>query len=129
MKIKVMVQTETKFSETIDYALIMKKDGQFAILNQHMPLISTINHGYLKLVQGELETFVFISRGAIVFKNNTLSIYAVNAQISHSMEQAKALYDQLTQTLSQQTKKEAVDYSKLEKDLRENIMKSQAGHI
>lgn len=129
MKIEVIGQQGVKYRETIDYAVVMKKTGEFAILDKHIQTIVTLKDEFVKLVQKDIELYLHVQNGALIYKNQVLSIYAINAELARSMDEAKLLVERIRKEASEKQKKQTVDYSKLERDLREQISKSGAGHI
>ena len=54
MKLEVIGQQGIKYQETIDYAVILKKEGEFAILDKHIQTLTTLHNEFIKLVQNDL---------------------------------------------------------------------------
>jgi len=129
MKLEVIVQQGMKYQETIDYAVIMKNTGEFAILDKHIQTLVTLNNEFIKLVYKDLEFYLYVQGGAVVYKHNVLRVYSLNAELSRTKDEAKLLVLRIQKEASEKSKKQHVDYSKLERDLREQITKSGAGHI
>ncbi len=130
MKIKVICQTGTKFSDEIDYAVIQNNQGQMAIMNNHIPMITYVNKkGYIKLVSGTVTSYLVMSRGSVVYKENSLNVYALFVQIGKTLEEAIQAFDRAHKEESELSKKENIDYSKQERELREHIMNARAGHL
>lgn len=129
MKIEVIGQQGTKYVETIDYAVVMKNTGEFAILDKHIQTITTLNNEFIKLVHKDLEFYLYIQGGAVVYKDNLLRIYTLNAELAKTKEEALELMMRIEKDAQQKIKKQNVDYSQLEKQLREEITKARAGHI
>ncbi|WP_025725377.1 hypothetical protein [Acholeplasma granularum] len=129
MKIEVIGQQGTKYKENIDYAVVLKKSGEFAILDKHIQTITTLNNEFIKLVSGELIFYLYVQSGAVVYKDRMLKVYALNAALDKTMEKAKELVMRIEKEISEKIKKQNIDYSKLEKDLREQISNARAGHI
>jgi len=129
MKIEVIGQQGKKYVETIDYAVVQKHTGEFAILDKHIKTLTTLNDEFIKLVQGDLVFYLYVRSGAVVYKNDVLSVYTLSAELAKSKEEAEDLVRRIEKESSQKIKKQNVDYSQLEKELREQITKARAGHI
>lgn len=129
MIFKVMTQLGQSHQDEIEYAVVHGEDGELAILDHHIPIILHVYHGYLKFVQKKESLFLVVEQAVIEFKDNELSIMALEAQIGKTLEKAQEAFDQMKNEKMQRVKKENVDFSKLERELKENIKKSKAGHV
>ncbi len=129
MIFNVLTQQGTSYSDTIDYVVIRNEDGELAILNDHIPIILQIKEGFLKLVKDNNENYLVVEQGVIEFKNNEVNILALEAQMGSTLEKAKSAFDHMKKEKLQMTKKENIDFSKQERDLKENITKSKAGQL
>lgn len=129
MIFKVLTQQGKSYSDEIDFVVIRNEDGEIGILNDHIPIILQIREGFLKLVREKNETYLVVEQGVIEFKNNELSILALEAQMGPTLDKARQAFDKMKKEKTELTKKENIDFSKQEKELRENIMKSKAGSL
>lgn len=129
MIFNVLTQQGISYKDEINYVLIHNEDGELAILDNHIPIILQIKTGYLKLVRDKNENFLVVEQGVIEFKDNELSILALEAQMGATLEKARHAFDMMKKEKLQMTKKENIDFSKQERELKENITKSKAGQI
>ncbi len=129
MIFKVLTQDGETYTDDFDFALIKNQDGELAILKDHIPIILHIYDGYIKFVQTKQEVFVVVEQGVLEFSKNELTVLALEAQIGPTLERAKAAFDHMKKEKLEMTKKENVDFSKLEHDLRENIKKGKASEL
>ena len=129
MIFKVLTQQGKTYSDEIEYVIIKSEDGEVGILSDHIPIIVKIQKGFLKLVKDKNESFLVVEQGVIEFKDNILTILALEAQIGATLDKAQAAFDNMKKEKMELTKKENVDFFNLEKDLKENITKSKAGQI
>nr|WIF88014.1 hypothetical protein QOL21_05910 [Acholeplasma laidlawii] len=53
----------------------------------------------------------------------------MSAELAKSKEDAIKLVERIEKDASEKAKKQNIDYSQLEKELREQITKAKAGHI
>ena len=129
MKFKVLTQVGKTYTDDVDYVVLRNEDGEMGILNNHIPIIVQMREGYIKFVQGKNESFLVVEQGVIEFKDNELTILALEAQMGQTLEKAKAAFNLMKKEKMEFAKKENVDFSKQERELRENIMKSKAGQV
>jgi len=128
MIFKVLTQLGQTHQDEIQYAVIKSEDGEMAIMNNHIPIILHVLKGHIKFVQEKEEIFLVVEQAVIEFKQNELTILALEAQIGKTLEKAKAAFEKKVKEKLELTKQENVDFSKLERELKENIKKSKAGH-
>lgn len=130
MKIRVLAQDGLKFSDEIEYAVVQNDLGQIAIMAQHVPVVTSLDmKGYVKLVSGDVTSYLVMNRGSLVFKDSTLSVFALTVQIGKTLEEAQKAFTRAYHDASDLSKKESIDYSKQERELREHVLKAKAGHI
>lgn len=129
MIFKVLTQEGKTYTDEIDYVIVRNEDGELGILNDHIPIILQIREGFLKFVSGKNESFLVVEQGVIEFKDNELNILALEAQIGHTLEQAKSAFDHMKKEKMELTKKENIDFSKQERELKENIIKGKASNL
>jgi F-type H+-transporting ATPase subunit epsilon len=129
MIFSVLTQEGKTYQDEIDYVILKNEDGELGILNDHIPIIIQMREGYLKFVKGKNESFMVVEQGVVEFKNNLLTILALEAQIGATFDKAKAAFDQMKKDKLELTKKENIDFSKQERELKENITKSKAGQV
>jgi F-type H+-transporting ATPase subunit epsilon len=129
MIFKVLTQEGKTYSDEIDYVIVRNENGEIGILNNHIPIILQIREGFLKFVSGKNESFLVVEQGVIEFKDNELNILALEAQIGHTLEQAKRAFDHMKKEKMELTKKENIDFSKQERELKENIIKGKASNL
>ena len=129
MIFKVLTQQGTSYTDEIDFVVVRNEDGELAILNNHTPIILQIKEGFLRLVKDQTENFLVVEQGVVEFKHNELNILALEAQMGSTLEKAIAAFDHMKKEKLEMTKKENVDFSQLERDMKENISKSKAGQL
>ncbi len=125
----VLTQQGTSYTDEATYVLIHNEDGELAILDNHIPIILQIKTGYLQFVRDNNESYLVVEQGVVEFKDNELNVLALEAQMGANLEKAKHAFDTMKKEKLQMTKKENIDFSKQERELKENITKSKAGQI
>lgn len=129
MIFNVLTQQGITYQDECKYVLVKNKDGELAILQDHIPIFVYVSEGYVKFVGQDTENFLVVEQGVVEFKDNKLTILALEAQIGKTYEKAKNAFDQAKAEKLQLTKKENVDFSKQERELKENISKGRAGQL
>jgi len=129
MRFKVLTQQGKTYQDEIEYVIVKNQEGELAILKDHIPIILHVLDGYLKFVQDKNETFLVVEQAVVEFKDNLLTVLALEAQIGQTLEKAREAFDNMKKEKLELTKKENIDFSKQERELKENIMKSKAGQL
>ncbi len=129
MKFKVLTQQGKTYQDEIEYVVVKNQEGELAILEDHIPIILHVFEGYLKFVQEKNETFLVVEQAVVEFKDNLLTVLALEAQIGKTLKNAKEAFDKMKKEKLELTKKENIDFSKQERELKENITKSKAGQL
>ena len=65
-------------TETLE-AVIPSYEGEMGILKDHIPLITFLRPGVIK-IKGEVEKFFFVEEGTVEFSNNSLLILTSTAK-------------------------------------------------
>lgn len=129
MMFHVLTQEGKTYQDQCDYVVIKNKDGELAVLEDHIPIIVYVLNGYVRFVSQNTESFLILEQAVCEFKENKLTVLALEAQIGATYEKAKSAFDKAKNEKLQMTKKENVDFSKQERELKENITKSRAGQL
>ena len=69
--IKLIVSTHQGklFDETCEYVLVKSPSGEFGILPNHIPVITSFEHGFIKFVFQKEELYMCLISAIIEFKN------------------------------------------------------------
>lgn len=117
------------YDEEIDYLVVKNEDGEYAILKNHIPDISIIPEGYVKLVRGNLEYYVAVINGVLEFKNNECVVLSQEAHIGTDVETAMRNIMEIRHQRLEENKKINIQMTEQEKELARNIKDSKAGNI
>lgn len=129
MKIIVSTHQGQLYNEDVDYIITHNQDGEFAIMNNCVPIISVIEKGYLKLVREKLEYYIIIVNGVLEYKNNLINVLAGEAHIGTTCESALEHLNIVRKERLEENKRLNVVSTGLERDLVDNVKKSRAGHL
>lgn len=130
MRVVVSTHQGNLYDDQVDYVVVHSvKDGEYAVMENHVPVISVIDEGYIKLVLDKNEFYVVIVSGVFEFNNNFATILCQEAHIGRSAKSAKEHLDSVRKDRLEQNKRETVDFTQKEKELREHIRNSGAGKL
>ena len=129
MKIVVSTHQGTLYNEEIDYFTVHKNDGDFGVMKDHIPVIAVMDEGYVKIVRGQDEYFIVVINGILDYHDNLATILVQEAHIGRDAESAKKHLLEVRRLRLEKNRKESVDLTQKEKELRENISKSKAGNL
>lgn len=130
MSLSVMTQTGVKYNDLIDYVVIQNDDGQTAILQNHVPFLTTINKtSYLKIMKAGQESFIVSDRGMVTFNDNELIVFTLMIHKGKTLEEARIGFEETFKEALNDAKRDNVDFSLQERELKKSILKSQAGNL
>ena len=118
------------YNEEVSFVLVSSKsNGEYGILQNHLPIASTIDTGYLKLEQGDLVFYVVVIGGLLEHHNNVITVIAQDAFIGRSKEQAFENLNQIRQSRIEDNRKRNIELIKAERELRKQIQQTGAGSV
>lgn len=130
MKISVVTPHGELYNEHIDYVVVYSKmNGEFAIMKNHIPIISSIDVGYVKMVKGEKILYTVIINGVVEHSNNIINVIAQEAHVGLSKDSAMDHLNTVREDRLAENKRRNVDFAKAERELKQNIKKAKAGQL
>ncbi len=130
MKIIIVTPDGELYNEEVSFVLVSSKsNGEYGILQNHLPIASTIDTGYLKLEQGDLVFYVVVIGGLLEHHNNVITVIAQDAFIGRSKEQAFDNLNQIRQSRIEDNRKRNIELIKAERELRKQIQQTGAGSV
>ena len=128
MKINVVTPNGELYNEDVDYVVVSSKmNGEFAILKDHIPVISSIDKGYVKMVRGDKEIYTVIINGVVEHNNNIINVIAQEAHVGMSKDSAMDHLNTVREERIEENKKRNVDFAKAERELKINLKKAKDG--
>ena len=77
MKLEILTPEKKLFEGEVKSVQVPGKSGRFEMLNNHMPIVSSLNKGSIKITDSNNKTQeIKINSGVIELKNNSLIILA-----------------------------------------------------
>lgn len=129
MKIDIKSVFGDHIVKEVDYVVIKYQDGEIAILKDHIPILLSIEEGYIRLQQEDDVWICYVLQGFLEFSNNNVTIAAYDISVAKTLEEAKEELLQDKKIREQQAKEENVDFSKLERDLYNHLKEAKAGKL
>ena len=130
MKISVVTPRGELYNEEVDYVVITSEmNGEFAIMKDHIPIISSIDTGYVKMVTGETEIYIVIINGIVEHQNNVVNVIAQEAQIGMNKDSAMKHLTDLRIERIEENKRRSVDFFQAEQELKKGVKKAKAGKL
>ncbi len=130
MKVVVSTHQGVVYDEDVDYFVIHdQEDGEYGVFLNHVPVVSVIEEGYIKLVKGEQSVYISLISGIVEFHDNVATVLVQEAHAGSTVEAAKKNLVAVRNERLEMNRKESSDFTKLEKELSENIKKTGAGRL
>lgn len=130
MKINVVTPQGELYNEDIDYVVVSSKmNGEFAIMKDHIPIISTIDTGYITMVREGQRLYTVIINGVVEHQKNIINVIAQEAHVGMSRESAMDHLDTVRKERMEENKRRNIDFAKAERELKKNVKSAQAGKL
>jgi F-type H+-transporting ATPase subunit epsilon len=129
MKIIVSTHQGILLEEEADYIQICSDSGNFGILNNHVPLVTIINTGYIKYINSGSDKFVAVCGGIFEFHDNLATVLAQEAAMGADEKEAQNAILAHRHARMEINRRESADFTKKEKELYDNIKEANAGNL
>ncbi|MFA7561084.1 MAG: ATP synthase F1 subunit epsilon [Candidatus Izemoplasmatales bacterium] len=130
MKISIVTPDGELYNETVDSIVVSaSNNGDYGILSDHVPIISTIDTGYIKLEQKDLVYYVVIINGVVENHHNKITVIAQDAFIGDSEKDAMKNLLDIRKSRIEENRKRNVELAKAEKELLKQIKQTGAGNL
>ena len=130
MKISIVTPDGELYNETVDAVMVSSaNNGDYEMLKDHLPIISTIDTGYIKLSQVNLVYYVVIINGVVEHHDNIITVIAQDAFIGESKEEAMKNLMEIRENRIEENRQRNIELAKAEKELLKQIKQTGAGHL
>lgn len=129
MKVDIKSVFGDHLHQEVTYVVVKYQDGEIAILKDHIPILLSIEEGYIRLQSETDISICYILQGFLEFSNNTLTVAAYDINVASTLEEAKQTLLSDKKLREQLAKEENVDFSKLERDLYNHLKQAKAGKL
>lgn len=123
IKFKIVTPERIVYEDTVDEVVVPTVEGEIAILPNHIPLISILQAGELRIKKGNEEKIIAVSSGFVQVNKNEVVILADTAEHAEEIDEKRAqeAHERAKKLLEEAKNIEEVDYTnlaaKLEKEL------------
>lgn len=130
MNIVIVTPDGELYNEQVESVIISShNNGDYEILSDHLPIVSTIDTGYIKMTMGKLIYYVVVINGVVENKMNKITVVAQDAFVGKSKEKAQQNLDNIRKSRTEENKKRNVELMKAEKELKRQIKMTGAGKL
>jgi len=130
VKIVIVTPDGELYNEDVDAIVVSSgNNGEYGVLKDHVPIISTIDTGYIKLEKGSLVYYVVVINGVVENHANLITVIAQDAFIGTSKEKAFANLNEIRQARLAENRQRNVDFAKAERELKKQIKQTGAGDV
>jgi F-type H+-transporting ATPase subunit epsilon len=130
MNISIVTPDGELYNEVVNQITVSSaNNGDYELLTDHLPIISTIDTGYIKMVQDKLVYYVVVINGVVEHHQNIITVIAQDAIIGDSKESAMENLLEIRKNRIEENRKRNVELAKAEKELLKQIKNTGAGHL
>ncbi|QWB99778.1 ATP synthase F1 subunit epsilon [Mycoplasmatota bacterium] len=130
MDISIVTPDGELYNEIVNSIIVSSSNnGDYEILPNHVPIVSTIDTGYIKLTQENLVYFVVVINGLLENHDNKIRVIAQDAYIGKSKDAAMKNLFQIREDRVKENKERNIELAKAEKELQKQIKQTGAGQL
>jgi len=74
LKLEIVTPEATAYSEDVEMVTLPGVEGELGVYPNHVPLLTTLNPGELRVLKGGKETFLAIGEGFVEITGTTVSV-------------------------------------------------------
>src|SRR5436853_1611129 len=90
LKLEIVTPEKTAYSEDVEMVTLPGSEGELGVYPNHVPLLTTINPGELRVLKGGRETFLAIGEGFVEITGTTVSVLTDMALDVSAIDEAAA---------------------------------------
>lgn len=130
LSISIITPNGELYKETVQ-SVVVASDvaGDYGILVNHLPIVSTIKQGYIKLENEQMVYYVVVLDAIVEHHNNQITVIASDAFIGQSKEEAFQNLNDLRKERIEENKKRNVELALAEQELKRQIKQTGAGSL
>lgn len=130
MKIIIVTPEGELYNEEVTSVVVSSEsNGEYGILPGHLPIISTIDTGYVKMTYEQLTYYVVIVNGLVQQVHDIITVIAQDAFIGESREAAFENLFAIRKDRIESNRKRNVELVLAENELKKQIKQTGAGNI
>jgi len=74
LKLEIVTPEKTAYSEDVEMVTLPGSEGELGVYPNHVPLLTTLNPGELRVVKGGRESFLAIGEGFVEITGSSVSV-------------------------------------------------------
>ena len=74
LRLEIVTPEKTAYSEDVDMVTLPGSEGELGIYPNHVPLLTTLHPGELRVLKGGRESFLAIGEGFVEIKGDAVSV-------------------------------------------------------
>jgi len=130
MNIVIVTPDGELYNEEVESVIVSSSNnGDYEILKDHVPIVSTIDTGYVKLTLGKMIYYVVVINGVVENLNNKITVVSQDAFIGESKESALKNLTDIRFARTEENKKRNIELEKAERELKRQIKMTGAGKL
>lgn len=90
LKLEIVTPEAVSYSDTVDMVLIPGSEGELGILPQHIPLVTLLKPGELRVTKAGKETALAVGTGIVEISNDVVSVLTDMAVSEDQIDEAEA---------------------------------------
>src|SRR2546423_10618305 len=79
LKLEIVTPEKTAYSEDVEMVTLPGSEGELGVYPNHVPLLTTLNPGELRVLKGGKETFLAIGEGFVEVTGSAVSVLTAMA--------------------------------------------------
>lgn len=129
MRCSITTPSGELFQSECEFVLVHRPEGEFAMMEDHIPIISTVSKGFIKVRNNQNETFIALVGGVVEMKDNIVTIIAQSAATAASKEQAEEQLTTLQNKMEEENRRMNKEFAINEVELARSIKKAKGGEF
>jgi len=130
MNIVIVTPDGELYNEEVSSVIVSSSNnGDYEMLKDHLPIVSTIDTGYIKLMQDKMVFYVVVIQGVVEQIHNKITVVAQDAFIGTSKETAFQNLNDIRSQRTDENRKRNVELMKAEQELQKQIKMTGAGQL
>ncbi len=90
LRLEIVTPEATAYSEDVEMVTLTGADGELGVYPNHVPLLTTLKPGELRVLKGGKETFLAVGEGFVEIKANAVSVLTDLALEASSIDESAA---------------------------------------
>lgn len=74
LRLEIVTPDTVAYSEDVDMVTLVGADGELGVYPNHVPLLTTLQPGELRVLKGGRETFLAVGEGFVEIKGDAVSV-------------------------------------------------------